>query len=129
MRGSSGTVAVADVSRQDTIERLPEHIQHFLSVNPQSVIFVALNKCDLIEPTKLKKLLPRKALEQVSGIYPTFAKTGDYVDEIFKQLAYKILESGGACSPPVPPLLFGEVQQSFSLEGETLGNYRARKEE
>ena len=78
-------------------------IQHFLSVNPQSVIFVALNKCDLIEPTKLKKLLPRKALEQVSGIYPTFAKTGDYVDEIFKQLAYKILESGDACSPPVPP--------------------------
>ncbi len=129
LRGSSGAVVVADVSRQDTIERLSEHIQQFLSVNPQSVIFIALNKCDLIEATKLEKLLPHKALGQVAGIYPTSAKTGYYVDEIFQQLAYKILESGGAYSPPVSPLMIGESEQSFSLEGETSGNYLAFQEE
>lgn len=117
LRGSSGAVVVADASRQDTIERLPAHIQLFLSVNPKSVIFVALNKCDLILPTKLENLIPRQALNQVSGLYPTSAKTGRYVDEIFQQLAYKILESGGTCSPPTPPLLLGEGQQ-ISLEGD-----------
>lgn len=117
LRGSSGALVVADVSRQDTIERLPAHIQLFLSVNPKSVIFVALNKCDLILPTKLENLIPRQALKQVSGLYPTSAKTGSYVDEIFQQLAYKILETGGTCSPPTQPLFLSKEQQ-ISLEGD-----------
>jgi small GTP-binding protein len=117
LRGSSGAVVVADASRQDTIERLPAHIQLFLSVNPKSVIFVALNKCDLILPTKLESLIPRQALNQVSGLYPTSAKTGTYVDEIFQHLAYKILESGTTSSPPTQPLFLGEGQQ-ISLEGD-----------
>lgn len=114
LRGSSGALVVADASRQDTIERLPAHIQLFLSVNPKSVIFVALNKCDLILPTKLENLIPRQALKQVSGFYPTSAKTGTYVDEIFQQLAYKILESGGTC-PPTQTLFLSE-EPKISLE-------------
>lgn len=117
LRGSSGAVVVADASRQDTIERLPAHIQLFLSVNPKSVIFVALNKCDLILPTKLENLIPRQALNQVSGLYPTSAKTGRYVDEIFQHLAYKILESGSTSSSPTQPLLLGDGQH-ISLEGD-----------
>lgn len=117
LRGSSGAVVVADASRQDTIDRLPLHIQLFLSVNPKSVIFVALNKCDLILPTKLENLIPRQALNQVSGLYPTSAKTGTYVDEIFQHLAYKILESGTTSSSPTQPLFLGEGQQ-ISLEGD-----------
>lgn len=108
LRGSSGAVVVADASRQDTIDRLPAHIQLFLSVNPKSVIFVALNKCDLILPTKLENLIPHQALKQLSGLYPTSAKTGTYVDEIFQQLAYKILESGSTGALITQPLLLEE---------------------
>lgn len=129
LRGSSGAVIVADVSRQHTIERLPEHIQHFSSLNPQSVIFIALNKCDLIKPTKLKKLLPQKVLQQVSGIYPTSAKTGDYVDEIFQQLAYKILELGESSAPPMPQIFCSEEQNSIFVEEDSLENYAAHHEE
>ena len=116
LRGSSGAVVVADVSRQDTIERLPAHIQLFLSINPKSVIFVALNKCDLIPPTKLEDIIPCQVLKQVSGLYPTSAKTGRYVDEIFQQLTYKILESGDTC-PSIQPRFLSEGQQ-ISLEAD-----------
>jgi len=96
LQGSSGVVVVADVSRTETIDRLPEHVQLFLSVNPRGSIVVALNKSDLIDEEKLEKLaqiVQLKNLEQVSEIYATSAKTGSYVDEIFQQLAYKSIET------------------------------------
>lgn len=117
LQGSSGVLIVADVSRQETIERLPEHIQLVLSVNPNSVIFIALNKCDLILPNKLDNLISRKTLKQLSGIYPTSAKTGLCVDELFHQLAYKILESCETYNPATHTLLLGDGEQ-ISLEGE-----------
>jgi small GTP-binding protein len=96
LQGSSGAVIVADVSRPETVERLPEHIQLFLSVNSKGSIIVALNKSDLIDKEKLEKLIQMvqlQGMERVSGIYQTSAKTGSSVDEIFQQLAYKSLEA------------------------------------
>lgn len=96
LQGSSGAIIVADVSRTETLERIPEHIQLFSSVNPKGSMIVALNKSDLIDQEKLTKLIQivqlKEELQQVSGIYQTSAKTGLYVDEIFQQLAYKSLE-------------------------------------
>lgn len=108
-RGSSGAVIVADLTRPETIDRLPEHIQLFLDINPKGFIIVALNKRDLIEQEQLTELIQLQNLEQVvSGIYPTSAKTGLSVDEIFLQIAYKILES---CENGFSP-----VQTSLGLE-------------
>jgi small GTP-binding protein len=95
LQGSSGAIVVADVSRIETIERIPEHIQLFTSVNPKSSAIVALNKSDLIDEEKLQKLvqlIQNQELKQVIGLYTTSAKTGLFVDEIFQKLAYKILE-------------------------------------
>ena len=95
LQGASGAVIVADVSRQETIERIPEHLQLFTSVNPKSSIIIALNKSDLIDEDKLAKLfelvedLPHK---QILSIYTTSATTGKDVDEIFQKLAYKMVE-------------------------------------
>lgn len=91
LRNSSGAVIVADVSRPETVQQIPEHIKLFLSINPNSAIIVALNKFDLIARKELEKQFQLKKLEYVSEIYPTSAKTGLFVDEIFQQLAYKIL--------------------------------------
>lgn len=96
LRGSCGALVVADVSRLGTIERIPEYIQLFLSSNPKGFIIVALNKSDLIDEEELMTFVQRVQLrdwEQISGIYLTSAKTGSGVDEFFKQLAYKSLES------------------------------------
>ncbi|MBD0344098.1 MAG: GTP-binding protein [Coleofasciculus sp. Co-bin14] len=96
LRGSSGALAVADVSRPETIEQLPEHIQLFLSINPKGFILIALNKSDLISEDQLTPLIQRVQLQRwegVSGIYKTSAKTGLSVNEIFQQSAYRSLES------------------------------------
>ena len=93
LQGSIGAIAVADLTRPETIERLPEHIQLFLTINPNGFIIVALNKCDLIESERLEALIQLNHLEHLSGIYLTSAKTGSYVDEIFLHIADKILES------------------------------------
>lgn len=96
LQGASGAIVVADVSRIETIERIPEHLQLFCSVNPKSSVVIALNKIDLIDEEKLARLTQEVQLsdwEQVSEVYQTSAKTGAHVDEIFEKLAYKSLES------------------------------------
>lgn len=95
LQGASGVVIVADVSRQETIERLPEHINLFLSVNPKGSIVIAFNKIDLIDSTELEhliKLAPDfKQYEQILSSYKTSAKTGDDVDTIFYELSQKFV--------------------------------------
>jgi small GTP-binding protein len=95
LQGASGAVIVADVSRLETIERLAEHVQLFLSVNPKGSIVVALNKSDLVDEEKLAKLtqlVQEKHSEKVARIYQTSAKTGSSVDDMFHMLGEKILK-------------------------------------
>jgi small GTP-binding protein len=102
LRSSIGAVAVADITRPETLERLPEHIHRFSTINPKGFILVALNKWDLIEQEKQEKIIQDKTLPNVLGLYPTSAKTGLGVDEIFLQTAKQILESCGKGFPPFP---------------------------
>jgi small GTP-binding protein len=94
LQGGSGVVIVADVTRQETVERITDHIKLFLSVNPKGSIVLALNKSDLVEDEKLTKLTHLVQLqysEQVLSVYQTSAKTGLYVDEIFNKLGESII--------------------------------------
>ena len=95
LQGASAAVIVGDFSRQETLERIPEHIQFFLSVNPKGLIVIALNKSDLVDDEKLAKLILNYQFKQEKVIttYATSAKTGIYVDELFDKLAYRIIES------------------------------------
>ncbi|KAM3092810.1 Rab family GTPase [Phormidesmis sp. 146-35] len=95
LQGAKGAIIVADVTREETLEHLTQHIQQFLTVNPQGAIVVALNKSDLIEADTLTRLLQlHQFAEQphIVGAYSTSAKTGGQVDEIFQQLAQSIFE-------------------------------------
>lgn len=96
LQGSKGVIIVADVSRQETIESLPNHINLFLSVNPKGWMIIALNKSDLVEEEKLEKLLQSNQFEEqerVITVYSTSAKTGDNVDLIFQDLSSKIMDA------------------------------------
>jgi small GTP-binding protein len=97
LQGASGVVIVADVTRQETVERLPEHINLFLSVNPKGFIIIAFNKIDLIDSTELEhliKIAPNlKQYDQILSSYQTSAKTGDHVDRIFYDLSEHFISS------------------------------------
>lgn len=95
LQGASGALIVADMSRQETIERIPEHLKLFSSVNPKGFIIIALNKSDLVDEDKVEKLLQLAQYsdsERVISTHATSAKTGVCVEEIFHKLAYYMIE-------------------------------------
>lgn len=89
LKGSSGAIIVADLTRSGTLENVDQHIDLFLEINPHSTIAIALNKADLIQPEKLDKLIEIYGSSdccQVVNTYQTSAKTGEDVDTLFQEL-------------------------------------------
>jgi small GTP-binding protein len=93
LQGAKGAIVVADVTRPETIEHLSEHIERFISLNPGSFLVVALNKSDLIDTAQLELLLlsVKSNHPNVLSIYPTSAKTGVHVDQLFQTLSQSLL--------------------------------------
>ena len=90
LKGASGSIIVADLSRSNTLNNLNQHIKLFLDINPQGAIVIALNKADLIPQEKLHKLTKNYSSyssKHIVGIYTTSAKTGNKVAEMFDELS------------------------------------------
>ena len=90
LKGASGSIIVADLSRSSTLKNLNQHIKLFLEVNPQGSVVIALNKADLIPQEKLERLVENYRsynFDRIVSIYTTSAKTGENVDAIFNELA------------------------------------------
>ena len=95
IRGASGGIIVADVTRESTIESIQAHIDDIHNINPEAVLAVALNKSDLAagNPDRLPLIEAAKAVTGVKGCHTCFltsAKNGENVEELFKTLAEKI---------------------------------------
>ncbi|EAW36086.1 Rab family GTPase [Lyngbya sp. PCC 8106] len=94
LQGASGAVIVGDVTRQETLSHVSEHIDLFLSINPKARVIVAFNKIDLLDPENLEGLVHRSSnnkTNQVLSTYQTSAKTGAYVDEMFHLLSHQFI--------------------------------------
>lgn len=93
LQGAKGALIVADVTRPETIDRLGEHVQLFLSVNPEGWAIIALNKADLLPLQKTEALLKNvecQGLDRILSTHLTSAKTGKNANSIFEELARKI---------------------------------------
>ena len=95
LQGAKGAIVVVDVTRQETISNLPEHIDLFFSVNPKNTkIIVAFNKSDTLKPEKLINIIEKNRVakdERIIATYATSAKTGKNVDDMFYKLAENII--------------------------------------
>lgn len=95
LKGASGSIIVADITRPETLEHLQTHLTLFFSINPQGLAIVALNKSDLAVEEKLARIIELYNFEQhpqVLATYVTSAKTGEYVDLMFTQLAENMIK-------------------------------------
>ena len=93
LKGASGSIIVADLTRTNTLNNLSQHIELFSSINPQGNIAIALNKADLVPEEKLKKLVENYSYQDNSRIlsaHVTSAKTGSNVAEIFEELSQSL---------------------------------------
>lgn len=90
LKGASGSIIVADLSRSDTLKNLNQHLQLFFEINPTGKATIALNKADLIPAEKLAKLVEHyhsQSFKKILGVYTTSAKTGDCVNTMFQEMA------------------------------------------
>jgi small GTP-binding protein len=101
LQGASGAIIVADLTRNDTVKHLEDHVSTFLRINPKGAIVIALNKADLMGEEEVAQIQKNLLLVGVNGVfnnsvkilgvYPTSAKTGTSVNQIFALLAHKII--------------------------------------
>ncbi len=95
LQGASGALIVADITRKETIEHLPQHIETFTKINPKGKVILGLNKSDLIEKDAQDNYLAYteqfSECSQAIATYISSAKTGEYVDKMFLQLATYII--------------------------------------
>ncbi|WP_372681763.1 Rab family GTPase [Desulfosarcina sp.] len=95
-RGASGALAVADLTRPETVDELATIGDQFLSVNPRAALVIIGNKFDLIEDRSDTfsdyQLL---AADFGSALILTSAKTGERVEEAFHLLSQKIEPPNG----------------------------------
>jgi small GTP-binding protein len=90
-RGASGALAVADLTRPETIARLDEVCAHFMTVNPHAKLHFAGNKQDLFDnDTTTLQQLNQMAAAFSSPMLLTSAKTDNNVEEAFLKLAAQL---------------------------------------
>jgi len=90
-RGASGALAIADLTRPETVDELAAIGNKFLSVNPKAALVAIGNKLDLMnDRTDTFSDYKRLAADFGSELILTSAKTGERVEEAFQLLSQKI---------------------------------------
>lgn len=82
--GSNGFIYVFDATRIDTFSELNEEIEFLEESYPKAAIKVIGNKLDLVSKQSLIDIL---AAKKIRYDYLTSAKTGENVNDMFKDLA------------------------------------------
>jgi small GTP-binding protein len=90
-RGAAGALAVADLTIPETIDRLHEFCEKFLTVNPQALLLILGNKLDLFQnDEKTLSKLAKTARFFSSQYLLTSAKTGQQVEKAFETLSKRL---------------------------------------
>ncbi len=91
-QGTSGILAVADLTRRETLDALYEWIDRVDRVTNHAPVLIAVNKAD----RKAEAQFGSAEIERLTHAFegeslPTSAKTGENVEEAFRRLAARIV--------------------------------------
>lgn len=104
--GSSGAIAVCDISRAETVDNLKNWVKGFQEVVGEVPIVLIANKIDLIDQVEFDKdTLKIVAGELGAPYYFTSAKTGKNVNEVFVVMGEMLARNVVTAPTPVaaPP--------------------------
>ena len=89
---AKGILAVADLTRKDTLEDLANWIKAVEGVTGKVPIIVAVNKADLEHEAQFTTAEAVQAAETLGAdVFLTSAKTGSNVEEIFRRLGARVV--------------------------------------
>ncbi|MFX0050369.1 MAG: Rab family GTPase [Candidatus Hermodarchaeota archaeon] len=89
-QGVSGALLVYDLTRKDTLEKLPLWKDQLMNFSPGARMYLVGNKNDLEEERQISPDDGKKAAKDELGtdnFFETSAKTGDHIQETFEDLA------------------------------------------
>ena len=86
--GSQSFLYVFDATRTETFENINAEIDYINEHYPTAIVKIIGNKSDLVNHKSLKDVLKNK---KVPYDYLTSAKTGENVNEMFQELAQKLI--------------------------------------
>jgi small GTP-binding protein len=94
VKGAFAGIIVGDVTRKSSIDNILFHIELLLNVNPEALVFIALNKSDLVERTEEYISITSDKLKGIAykSITPTSAKDGNNVNVLFQNISMSILQ-------------------------------------
>src|SRR3990170_5278969 len=91
--GVSGILAVADVTRKETVSALYEWVERVDAVSSQAPVVIAVNKSDLSDQAQVSESDVAPIARALRGKYMmTSAKTGAGVEEAFRLLGTRVVE-------------------------------------
>ena len=93
LQGAKAFIIVADLTRQDTIDTLAEHVKLCIASSKDAPIVIALNKSDL--ETRLKTPLEeiKNLSPNILSVHKTSAKNGNEVNDIFNNINENIISN------------------------------------
>jgi Ras-related protein Rab-2A len=88
-QGVSGALLVYDLTRKDTLEKLPLWIDQLHKYSPDARMYLIGNKNDLVEERiiSFKEGETAKEKLKMNNFFETSAKTGDHIQETFEDMA------------------------------------------
>lgn len=92
LRGASGAVLVCDLTRPETLPHLSTYLDDLRRISPSAQVILAANKADLAAEQRLTAAeIEAYAADHRIPFHLTSAKTGEGVENIFRQLGQLIL--------------------------------------
>jgi small GTP-binding protein len=138
LEGAQGAIIVADLNRQDTINRIPEHIELVSAVNPKGlVLMVAINKIDVLNESMVEHTLLLNSLQSYSQVAASNAislQTEEDTDEVHETLVLPqdvnlgpILSTLSTQAPPQVYTTSAKTGQGVDRMFETLAHLLLEK--
>ena len=115
LKGARGAILVCDLTRKETLEHIDDWIDS-LYVEGKVVpsVFVG-NKCDLVDNHAFGKAeLESVASAYDSPFYITSAKTGEFVEEAFRNLSMRIISEMAKVDPVFATSIGQKVTESVA---------------
>lgn len=94
-QGVSGALLVYDLTRKETLEKLPLWIEQLKKYSPDVRMFLIGNKNDLIEERQITSNEGEQAKDRLQMVhfFETSAKTGDHIQETFEDLSRLLVDA------------------------------------
>ena len=93
-QGVSGALLVYDLTRPDTLDKIPLWQDQLRKYSPNAKLYLIGNKNDLVDERQISTSEGEKAQEafKVEHFFETSAKTGDHIQETFEHMAISLIE-------------------------------------